>query len=116
MKNLFFDAFLLIFLTIASFWIVLSIKPVQVKIMFQLAGDFNDSIDSPLLKEITKHFTINSGDEATFPADEPNERIDFVATFNNCPTETLESIVIEEKEASDHRPLLVKIQLPSRTK
>lgn len=83
---------------------------------FIIAGDFNDSIDSPLLKEITKHFTINSGNEFTFPADEPNECIDYVATFNNCPTETLESIVIDEKEASDHRPLLVKIQLPSRTK
>lgn len=83
---------------------------------FIIAGDFNDSIDSPLLKEITKHFTINSGDEATFPADEPNERIDFVATFNTCKVKTLESVVIEEKEASDHRPLLVKLQLPRRTK
>lgn len=83
---------------------------------FILAGDFNDSIDSPLLQKITKYFTINSGDEATFPADEPNERIDFVATFNTCKVKTLESVVIEEKEASDHRPLLVKLQLPRRTK
>lgn len=83
---------------------------------FILAGDFNDSVDSPLLQKITKYFTINSGDEATFPADEPNERIDFVATFNTCKVKTLESVVIEEKEASDHRPLLVKLQLPRRTK
>ena len=83
---------------------------------FIIAGDFNDSIDSPLLKEITKYFTINSGDEATFPADEPNECIDYVATFNSFSAETLQSVVIDEKEASDHRPLLVKIQLPRRTK
>ena len=76
---------------------------------FIIAGDFNDSIDSPLLKEITKHFTINSGDDATFPADEPNERIDFVATFNSFSAEKLESVVIDEKEASDHRPLVVKL-------
>lgn len=83
---------------------------------FILAGDFNDSVDSPLLQKITQYFTINSGDEPTFPADEPNERIDFVATFNTCKVKTLESVVIEEKEASDHRPLLVKLQLPRRTK
>ena len=78
---------------------------------FILAGDLNDSIESPLLKEITKYFTINSGDEPTFPADEPNERIDYVATFNNCQVKMIESVVIAEKEASDHRPLLVKLQL-----
>ena len=83
---------------------------------FILAGDFNDSVDSPLLQEITKHFTINSGPEPTFPADEPNERIDFIATFNNCNVKTLESVVIDEPAASDHRPLLVKLQLPRRTK
>ena len=79
---------------------------------FIIAGDFNDSIDSPLLKEITKYFTINSGNEFTFPADEPNECIDYVATFNNCQVKTLESVVVEEPEASDHRPLMVKLQLP----
>ena len=74
-----------------------------------LAGDWNDHPDSQLLKELTKFFTINSGNEFTFPADEPNECIDYVATFNNCQVKTLESAVIEEPEASDHRPLLVKL-------
>lgn len=83
---------------------------------FILAGDWNDFPNSQLLQELTKSFTINSGDEATFLADEPNERIDFVATFNTCKVKTLKSVVIEEKEASDHRPLLVKLQLPRRTK
>ena len=78
---------------------------------FILAGDFNDSVDSPLLQEITKHFTINSGPEPTFPADEPNERIDFIATFNNCNVKTLESVVIDEPAASDHRPVNVKLKL-----
>lgn len=43
------------------------------------------------------------------PGEEPTECIDYVATFNNCQAKTLESIVIEEKEASDHRPLLVRL-------
>lgn len=81
-----------------------------------LAGDWNDHPDSQLLKELTKFFTINSGNEFTFPADEPNECIDYVATFNSFSAETIKSIVIEEKEASDHRPLLVKLQLHRRTK
>ena len=79
---------------------------------FILAGDFNDSIDSPLLQKITKYFTINSGDEATFPADEPNERIDYVASFKNHPVLTIESMVVADTMASDHRPLMVKLQLP----
>ena len=78
---------------------------------FILAGDWNDHPDSQLLKELTKFFTINSGNEFTFPADEPNECIDYVASFNSFSAETIKSVVIEEKEASDHRPLLVKLQL-----
>lgn len=83
---------------------------------FILAGDWNDYPDSQVLKELKKYFTINSGNDYTFPADEPNECIDYVASFNNFPAETLESVVIDEKEASDHRPLLVKMQLHRRTK
>ena len=79
---------------------------------FILAGDWNDSPNSHVLLELTKYFTINSGNDFTFPADEPNECIDYVATFNNCPAKTIESVVVEEPEASDHRPLLVKLQLP----
>ena len=78
---------------------------------FILAGDWNDHPDSQLLLELTPLFTINSGNNYTFPADEPNECLDYVATFNNCQVNTLESILIDEKEASDHRPLLVKLQL-----
>ena len=33
MKKLFFDAFLLIVLTVASFWLIMALKPVQVQIM-----------------------------------------------------------------------------------
>ena len=76
---------------------------------FILAGDWNDYQNSQLLQELTKYFTINSGDDFTFPADEPNECIDYVATYNSHSAKTLESVVIDEKEASDHRPLVVKL-------
>ena len=83
---------------------------------FILVGDWNDYPNSQLLKELTKYFTINSGNEFTFPADEPNECIDYVATFNKWQTEMLKSVVVDEPMASDHRPLLVKLQLYRRTK
>ena len=78
---------------------------------FIIAGDLNDNPDSQVLKKLKKYFTINSGNEYTFPADKPNECIDYVATFNNCQVKTIESVVVDEPEVSDHRPLLVKLQL-----
>ena len=78
---------------------------------FILTGDWNDTPNSQLLQELTKYFTINSGNDFTFPADEPNECIDYVAAFNNCPAKTIESAVIDEPEASDHQPLMVNLSL-----
>lgn len=78
---------------------------------FILAGDWNDTPESQLLLELTRFFTINSGNDYTFPADKPTECIDYVATFNNSPGKTIESVVVDEPEASDHRPLMVKLQL-----
>lgn len=77
---------------------------------FLLAGDWNDTPDSKLLKAMTQYFTVLSGDEATYPADEPTECIDYVAAFNGR-AEAIESHVIDEPAASDHRPLVVRVQL-----
>ena len=78
---------------------------------FLLAGDWNDAPDSPLLQKMTKSFTILSGDDATFPADEPQECIDYVASFKGQSVISLKSNVINEPEASDHRPLVVSVRL-----
>ena len=78
---------------------------------FILAGDWNDYPNSQVLQELKKYFTINSENSPTFPADKPNECIDYVATFNNCPAKTIESVVVDEPEASDHRPLVVRLSL-----
>lgn len=77
---------------------------------FLLAGDWNDTPDSKLLKAMTQYFTVLSGDEATYPADEPTECIDYVAAFNGR-AEAIESHVIDEPAASDHRPLVVFLRL-----
>ena len=78
---------------------------------FILAGDWNDIPDSELIKAMTKFFTIHSSDDATYPADEPTECIDYIASFNSQPAETLESYVINEPAASDHRPIVARLQL-----
>ena len=76
---------------------------------FILAGDWNDTLGSPLLIEMTKCFTILSGNTPTFPADKPQDCIDFIAVFNAHTADALESKVIEEPAASDHRPLMVTL-------
>ena len=78
---------------------------------FLLAGDWNDTPDSELLQEMTKYFTILSSSEASYPADEPTECLDYIAIFKGHAAEVLESTVIDEPEASDHRPVVVRLEL-----
>ena len=78
---------------------------------FLLAGDWNDTPDSQLLQALKQHFTLLSGDLPTYPADAPEDCIDYVAIYKSQPAEMLEYHVLEEPEASDHRPLVVKIKL-----
>lgn len=76
---------------------------------FILAGDWNDTLNSPLLQEMTRFFTILSDDAPTYPADEPNECIDHVGSFKTHLVSAIESSVIDEPEASDHRPIVVTL-------
>ena len=78
---------------------------------FLLAGDWNDTPDSELLQEMMKYFTILSGNDVSYPADEPQECLDYVAVFKDKSVEVLESTVINEPEASDHRPVVVRVVL-----
>ncbi len=78
---------------------------------FILAGDWNDTPGSELLQEMAEHFIILSGSEATYPADEPQDCLDYVALFKDHSVETLESTLIDEPEASDHRPVVVRMLL-----
>ena len=76
---------------------------------FILAGDWNDTPGSELLQELEKHFTILSDSEATYPADEPQDCLDYVALFKGHSVVTLGSTVIDKPEASDHRPVVVRM-------
>ena len=78
---------------------------------FILAGDWNDTLDSKLLKNLMQYFTIHSGNKATYPADEPQECIDYIASFEGHSVTALDYCVIDELEASDHRPIVVRLML-----
>lgn len=78
---------------------------------FLLAGDWNDTPDSELLQEMEKHFTILSDNGVSYPADEPTECLDYIAIFKVHAVEVLESTVIDEPEASDHRPVAVRMKM-----
>ncbi|MBO7083299.1 MAG: endonuclease/exonuclease/phosphatase family protein, partial [Bacteroidales bacterium] len=76
---------------------------------FFLAGDWNDGPDSALLQELKKYFTVLTAGEPSFPADEPVDCIDYIAIFKDGKAKVSESAVVNEPEASDHRPVVVKI-------
>lgn len=78
---------------------------------FLLAGDWNDTPGSELLKEMTKYFTILSSNGVSYSADEPTECLDYIAIFKGHTAEVLESTVIDEPKASDHRPVAVRMKM-----
>ncbi len=103
---------------------------------FLIAGDWNDSPDSKLLQTIGRKFQIcTRTDAGTFPADKPEECIDYIAVYKNgkearrvgTPDGEFaayrpyadEAVVVEqaevvdEKVASDHCPVFVSLILPT---
>ncbi len=77
-----------------------------------LAGDLNARPDSDFIQSLQKNFTLlSASDQFTFPADTPNQTIDYIFSANT-PDYVVRSVagsVIEEPVASDHRPLWVDL-------
>lgn len=75
-----------------------------------LAGDFNgersDQSMQPL--QMAPWTILGKGDEKTFPSDDPRVEIDFIV-LRGFPESSIEHDVIDEKVASDHRPILASI-------
>ena len=74
-----------------------------------LAGDFNSTLASPVMSLVTQHWVIPDKGENhfTFPADEPDREIDFIGFRPADRFRVVESRVIPESVASDHRPVLL---------
>ena len=93
---------------------------------FILMGDWNSHPDSPFLKRMQEHFVILSNtDKPTYPADKPNECIDYIAVYKPQPSQLstvnyqISNInaarrnvwVIEDSVSSDHRPIVADLTL-----
>lgn len=82
---------------------------------FIVMGDWNSFPDSPFIKKMKQHFTmISDNKKPTWPADEPKDCIDYIAVYKAPGAEMAvrkSFRVIEEKSASDHRPLVADLAL-----
>lgn len=82
------------------------------KIPVLIAGDFNSEPNSPVLQLLGRFWTIPpKGEEnLTFPADSPDSEIDYILLRPGVQLRVLEQKVIRESQASDHRPVFVRLQ------
>ncbi len=80
-----------------------------------VAGDLNALPDSPTMKLIREFLTDThnpqAGEGHTYPADQPDRRIDYILHTPAAGLKSLECRVTDEPAASDHRPLLTVFQL-----
>lgn len=85
----------------------------RVRKPFILAGDWNATPQSKLLEQLKNDFRIvNNTKNATFPADKPDSCIDYIALYKATGEQLVprRSYVLNEKNASDHRPVLARMQ------
>lgn len=84
---------------------------------FIIAGDLNDNPRSPFIKELSRNWKIIApNEEPTFPADKPSVTIDYIAARHKHKKsiKVIDSTVIEEPTASDHRPIATTIIIEHR--
>ncbi|MBO7067826.1 MAG: endonuclease/exonuclease/phosphatase family protein [Bacteroidaceae bacterium] len=87
---------------------------------FFICGDWNDIPTSTLITRMKKNFSFlnnitASSSNYTFPAGTPNKIIDYIASYGRVVKSVRKRQVINESEASDHRPVLVEIRLDRYT-
>lgn len=91
---------------------------------FFICGDWNDEPSSTLITKMKKSFSFinnitNSSVNYTFPARNPTKIIDYIASYGTGSKRVFKSIrsrrVLNESEASDHRPILVEISMERYT-
>lgn len=77
-----------------------------------LAGDFNSTPDSEVMSVIGETFATpdKGADHFTFRSDRPDREIDFIVYRPAHRFTVLESRVIDEPVASDHRPVLLVVE------
>jgi endonuclease/exonuclease/phosphatase family metal-dependent hydrolase len=78
-----------------------------------LVGDFNSTLGSAVMELLAREWAIppKVGAPNTFPADGPRREIDFVLLRPADRFHVLEYRVLDEAVASDHRPVLMVVEL-----
>lgn len=77
-----------------------------------LAGDLNAEPDSEAMQLLFEHWSPSiKNTEFTYPADVPAVKIDYILFRPAHKWRIIESKVIDEKIASDHRPILTILEL-----
>lgn len=80
-----------------------------------LAGDFNSLPDSPVIRLLERegkwHRPAKTGQPYTFPSDVPEREIDFIMFRPGNRFVVREHRVVAESLASDHRPVLMELEL-----
>ena len=78
-----------------------------------LAGDLNATPESQVLSEILRTWSIPSTSKAmhTIPANDPKKQLDYILYRSGRRVSVIAYEVIDEPLASDHRPVLLVLQL-----
>lgn len=77
-----------------------------------LVGDLNSLPDSRVLRSFEAHWrNPNTANLPTYPSDKPVRQIDYVLLRPAPRWKVIETRVLDEPVASDHRPLLVVLEL-----
>jgi endonuclease/exonuclease/phosphatase family metal-dependent hydrolase len=77
-----------------------------------LAGDLNATPDTRVMQAVFKHWTTATpAPQPTSPANQPRNQIDYVLFSSAHPWKVIHFEVLDQPVASDHRPLLVELQL-----
>jgi endonuclease/exonuclease/phosphatase family metal-dependent hydrolase len=79
-----------------------------------LAGDLNDTFDSPTLDELEKSWKhVTEHPLATIPVSQPSRQIDFILYRPQHNWTVVETRVLDEATASDHRAIVTELVLPN---
>lgn len=80
------------------------------KLPFIIAGDFNATPGTDVIKHLDQHFTRTCQPcDPTVPVDQPTRAIDFIAYAPEQNFSVISNDVIPEKYASDHLPVVAVI-------
>ena len=88
---------------------------------FFICGDWNDIPTSTFVTKIKRagfrmlSYVSNNSASYTYPAGTPKKLIDYIASYGKVYNSIISRKVLNEPEASDHRPVVVELTLDSYT-